>query len=39
VDATLTIALGAEDRSSSSSASVTRSCASKLRAIVRRTFS
>jgi hypothetical protein len=39
VEATLTIALGADSRSSGSSASVSRSCASKLMAIVRRTFS
>ena len=37
--ATFTIALGAEVRSSGSSASVRRSCASKLISIVRRTFS
>ena len=39
VRATLTIALGAEARSSGSSASVRRTCASKLISIVRRTFS
>ena len=39
VEATFTIALGAEARSSGSSSSVRRSCASKLMAIVRLTFS
>ena len=39
VEETLTIALGAEERNNPSSASVSRTCASKLIAIVRRTFS